>query len=159
MRTGQQPGIARHVDDGTATGGSHWSHRVSAAEEGALQVRVDTRVPVRLGHLLNRLHHADSGIVDQDVQPSRPPDRLVDRRGQLGFPSHVAGDLDDPQFVESCGVGLDVSEVGGQHRRSVFGQQDGCCPPDSVGSPRNDGCTPREVNGDGHVVSPGCRFS
>ncbi len=96
MHLGRNPRIAenrRDIDDA-----ARLLQRRQALGEferqhpGALEVRVEHRVPVRLGVLENRLARHDAGIVDQDID--RPQSGLGrgESSADTGGVGHVHGD-------------------------------------------------------------------
>ena len=142
----QDSGVAGHVDDRAAmTVVGHVSQRVLRAEERRLQIRVEHTVPVLFGNLINLLDHADSGIVDEDVDAS------VEGRGEVHefFELRLAPDVALPGFdAELCKklvVFCERCEIRDDDFCSVFGEKQCSRSPNPAGSAGDDGCFSSEV--------------
>ena len=83
------PGSRGDVDDPAPAALLHPRHHRARTQKGAGQVRVDDRVPVLVGHLLQRvadLAGHSPGVVDQDVDGAGAGEELPHRArvGQVG---------------------------------------------------------------------------
>ncbi len=82
---------ARDVDDPPAAPLLHVRHRGADHVERAGQVDADHLVPLAVADLLDRRALPDARVVDQDVEPAEPVDRLVDHHLGLFVDGDVRG--------------------------------------------------------------------
>ncbi len=88
-RQGDEPGLGAQVDDPAAALADHGATRGLAGEEGALDVHGHGQVEVGLVDVDGEILRAETGVVDEDVEPSEPLDDGVDRRRDLADPRDV----------------------------------------------------------------------
>src|SRR5690606_6941176 len=64
------------------------------AEEAALQVGVDDRVPLVFLEIEERLPDLDTRVVDEEIEAPELAEGPVDEHLHVGLPAHVAADID-----------------------------------------------------------------
>ena len=94
-----------------AAGALHVPDRVLAAEERPLEVRIDAVVPVALGDFCDLAHHADAGVVDEDVDSPVLCDDTVNELLQRLFAADVAKRLRDAERMH----GAVIDELAARH--------------------------------------------
>jgi len=92
-------GQRRDVDDVTAAASLHLRDRFMATMENAKYIRLQHRAKILRCSVLDLLESADSGVVDQNVEPAEFFDRVIDQRSNLVVVSHVADETDCPAFI------------------------------------------------------------
>jgi hypothetical protein len=121
MGSRQQTGVARHVDDRSTAALFHVWNGVLASEEGTFEIRVDARVPIGFGDVRDLLHHADTCVVDEDVELTAFTHRRVDQFLHVRFDSDIALQLGDAQSGGLRGGRIDRIEVADEDASTMLG--------------------------------------
>jgi hypothetical protein len=92
--------LRRDIDDAAVASVEHLTDERARAQKGAAEVRVDDAVPVIDRHVFDQRLGEDSGIVDEDVDPSESSERRVRHRPHTFLVTHIR--LDEQSRATVC---------------------------------------------------------
>lgn len=153
MRPRQDPRVARHVDDRAAASASQVRDRVLRRQKRTFQVGVETRVPFFFADIGDWLHHANAGVVDEDIEPTACGDGLINQCFHIGFHADVTTQFRDAEsggFFRGGAYGI---EIANEHLGTMFREQDGGGSSDAGRSTSNNGDSVSQVGKTGSLLS------
>src|SRR5499433_3870751 len=116
------------VDDPAKPLPHHVYERVFAQKKRASQHHTDEKIPLLFGKVLNRRHVLESGVVDQDIEPTEPGNRILDELLGVLTPRDVRslehGFSPDGLYRTNRSLPSRLVEISDDNLRARLGQSD-----------------------------------